>query len=79
MDSHEIQCEKEYWSDLCADVGTLPSVQDRDGTTQFGIFSESTLEERGKVLHIRRASCRFDQQPRFSEDAVDVDHEHKSW
>ena len=23
MDSHEIQCEKEYWSDLRADIGTL--------------------------------------------------------
>ena len=23
MDSHEIQCEKEYWSDLRADTGTL--------------------------------------------------------
>ena len=40
MESHEIQCEKEYRSDLRADTGTLtvPSWQDRDGKTQFDIL-----------------------------------------
>ena len=39
MDSHELQCEKGYWSDLRADTGTLfLSGQDRDGTTQFDTF-----------------------------------------
>ena len=62
MDSHEIQCEKEYWSDLRADTGFIvPSWQDRDGTTQFDTFSESILEQGDKVLRIRRVSWRFDQ------------------
>ena len=43
MDAHEIQCEREYWSDLRADTRTVSvlSGQERDGTTQFD--TESTL------------------------------------
>ena len=62
MDSHEIQCEKEFWSDLRADTGTLflpgKIVMERHNLTHF---SESTLEQGDKELRIRRVSWRFDQ------------------
>ena len=49
VDPHEIQCEKEYWSDRRADTGTLflPR-QDRYGTTKFDTLSESTVEQGDK-------------------------------
>ena len=80
MDSHEIQCEKEYWSDLRADTGTL-FLPDKIAMEPHSLthFSESTLEQGDKEVWIRRVSWRVDQQSRFSEDAGDVDHEHKSW
>ena len=35
VDSYEIQCEKEYWSDLHKHRYIVPSGQDREGTTRF--------------------------------------------
>ena len=62
MDSHEIQCEKEHWSDLRAATGTSfllgKIVMEQQ---QFDTFSESILEQGDKGLWIRRASWRFDQ------------------
>ena len=48
MDSYEIQCEKEYLSDLRADNWITLFLPDKiaDGTAQFGTFSESTLGAR---------------------------------
>ena len=62
MDSHVIQCEKQYWSDLRTDTGTLflpgKIVMEPHGLTHF---SESTREQGDKELRIRRVSWRFDQ------------------
>ena len=61
MDSHEIQCEKECWSDLRADTGTL-FFPDKIVMEQHSLaLSESILEQGDKELWIRRVSWRFDQ------------------
>ena len=77
--SHSTRERFDDQSDFRADTGTLRSVQDRDGTTQFRIFPSQPWRQETKSSKIRRASWRFDQQPRFSEDAGDADPEHKSW
>ena len=77
MDSHEIQCEKEYWSDLLADTRTLflldKIAMEPHSLTHF----PSQPWSKDKELRIRRVSWRVDQEPRLSENAGDVDHEHK--
>ena len=62
MDSHEIQSEKEYWSDLRADTGTLFFLGMI--VMEQHTFSESILEQGDTELRIRRASWRFDQRPK---------------
>ena len=42
----------------CRHWYSVPSGQDRDGTTQFHTFSESILEQGNKELRIRRVSWR---------------------
>ena len=62
MDSHETQCEKEYWSDLRADTGTLflPGTIVMEQHSSTPSPSQSWSKET-KELWIRRASWRFDQ------------------
>ena len=78
MDSHEIQCEKEYWSDLCADVGTLPSVQDRDETTQFGLFPIQSWRKETKCSRFEEPVVGLTNNRDSAKMLGDVDHEHKS-
>ena len=62
VDSHETQCEKEYWSDLRADTGTLflPGTIVMEQHSSTPPPSQSWSKET-KELWIRRASWRFDQ------------------
>ena len=62
MDSHETQCEKEYWSDLRADTGILflPGTIVMEQHSSTPSPSQSWSKET-KELWIRRASWRFDQ------------------
>ena len=61
-DSHEIQGEKGYWSDLRADTGTLflpdKIAMEQDNLTHF---PSQPWSKETKVLRIRRVSSRVDQ------------------
>ena len=62
MDSHAIPCEKEYWSDLRADIGTLfllcKIVMEQHNLTHF---PSQPWSKETKELQFRRVSWRVDQ------------------
>ena len=62
MDSHEIQSEKDYWSDLRADTGTV-FLPDKIAVEPHSLthFPSQPRSKENKRLRIQRVSWRVDQ------------------
>ena len=77
MDTHAIQCEKEYWSDLRADTGTLffpyKIVMEQHNLTHF---PSQPWSKEAKRFEESVGDLTNDQNS--AKMPEDVDHEHKS-
>ena len=80
MDSHEIQCEKDYWSDLRAEHWySVPSGQDRCETTQFDTLPSQPRSKEKKSSGFKESAGELTNDRDSAKMPGDVDHEHKSW